>query len=218
MAKHTVQSVEPNIADLVNVWLNSYKLDYKLEQESLNAEIKEYSFLEAIENTYKTRDTEFITAWGKLYKKEIFNKLRYKKALIHEDEQIIHRVFSLATKVVVSTKKLYYYFQNSNSIIGIGYNLKRVDLLEGLNDRAEFLKQNYPNLYKESFATFFVYRCIDLYYEIPKDFKEKKEAKKQTLKYFKIAYKGLKNIKSKAKKRFIIFKFSPTLYRRLFRW
>ena len=33
------QSVEPNIADLANGWLKSYDLDYKLEQESLNAEI-----------------------------------------------------------------------------------------------------------------------------------------------------------------------------------
>lgn len=37
MAK--VQSVEPNIADLANGWLKSYKLPYKLEQESLNTEI-----------------------------------------------------------------------------------------------------------------------------------------------------------------------------------
>lgn len=37
MAK--IQSVEPNIADLANGWMKSYKLDYKLEQESLNTEI-----------------------------------------------------------------------------------------------------------------------------------------------------------------------------------
>ena len=37
--KQTTQSIEPNIADLANGWLKSYKLDYKLEQESLNAEI-----------------------------------------------------------------------------------------------------------------------------------------------------------------------------------
>lgn len=36
MAK--IQSVEPNIADLANGWMKSYKLDYKLEQESLNPE------------------------------------------------------------------------------------------------------------------------------------------------------------------------------------
>lgn len=34
--KKSVQSVEPNIADLVNGWLKKYGLDYKLEQESLN--------------------------------------------------------------------------------------------------------------------------------------------------------------------------------------
>jgi hypothetical protein len=39
MAKNTVQSVEPNIADLANGWLKSYGLDYKLEQEKLNSEI-----------------------------------------------------------------------------------------------------------------------------------------------------------------------------------
>ncbi len=38
MAK-SIQSIEPNIADLANGWLKSYKLDYKLEQESVNAEI-----------------------------------------------------------------------------------------------------------------------------------------------------------------------------------
>lgn len=39
MAKEN-QSVEPNIADLANGWMKSYKLDYKLEQESIgNSEI-----------------------------------------------------------------------------------------------------------------------------------------------------------------------------------
>lgn len=37
MAK--IQSVEPNIEDLANGWLKTYKLDYKLQQESLNSEI-----------------------------------------------------------------------------------------------------------------------------------------------------------------------------------
>lgn len=47
MAKDSIQSVEPNIADLVNGWLKSYKLNYKLEQESLNTEIDQalYDYL-----------------------------------------------------------------------------------------------------------------------------------------------------------------------------
>lgn len=35
----SIQSVEPQIADLANGWMKSYHLDYKLEQESLNTEI-----------------------------------------------------------------------------------------------------------------------------------------------------------------------------------
>lgn len=37
--RKSTQSIEPNIADLANSWLKKYKLDYKLEQESLNTEI-----------------------------------------------------------------------------------------------------------------------------------------------------------------------------------
>jgi hypothetical protein len=37
--KTVVQSIEPNVADLGNSWLKAYKLDYKLEQESVNVEI-----------------------------------------------------------------------------------------------------------------------------------------------------------------------------------
>lgn len=39
MANKNIQSVEPNIADLANGWLKSYKLNYKLEKEALNPEI-----------------------------------------------------------------------------------------------------------------------------------------------------------------------------------
>ena len=39
MTKISIQSVEPIVADLVNGWLKSYGLDYKLEQETLNSEI-----------------------------------------------------------------------------------------------------------------------------------------------------------------------------------
>lgn len=37
--KSGTQSIEPIIADMANGWLKEYKLDYKLEQESLNTEI-----------------------------------------------------------------------------------------------------------------------------------------------------------------------------------
>jgi N-6 DNA Methylase/VRR-NUC domain len=39
MTNKKIKSIEPNIADLANGWLKTYKLDYKLEQETVNDEI-----------------------------------------------------------------------------------------------------------------------------------------------------------------------------------
>lgn len=39
MKHKSKKSVEPIVADLVNGWLKSYRLDYKLEQDSLNSQI-----------------------------------------------------------------------------------------------------------------------------------------------------------------------------------
>ena len=203
-------------ADIVACSTKRFKNEPIIKQDK-PVIIKEFSVLEVIKNTYQTNDMEFLTAWGKLYKKFIFANLRYTKGVYHEDEYIIHHLVSLANKFVLTSQELYYYYYNENSITGSGYKLKRIDLLKALANRGSFLRENYPGLYKESFATFFVYRCIDLYFEIPKDFKDRKLAKKETKKYFNMAYKGLKGIKSPSKKRFIIFKICPSLYRRLFR-
>lgn len=46
--KSKVQSVEPDIADLVNGWLKSYGLDYKLEQASLKNEQPDYELMSTL--------------------------------------------------------------------------------------------------------------------------------------------------------------------------
>lgn len=53
MAKQAVQSVEPNVAFKVDKWLDSYKVDFKREQRSLNAEI------DAALNEYSSKNGGF---------------------------------------------------------------------------------------------------------------------------------------------------------------
>lgn len=203
-------------AEIVSCGVKRFK-DTIEKNENKVVEIKEYSSTKAIANTYKTADMEFVISCAKLFKSDIFDNLRFKVGVIHEDEFVIHYIFDKVNKFVVTNQELYYYFYNDNSITIGSFKLKRIDILRALQDRAEYLKQNYLELYKESFATFFVYRCIDIFFEIPKDFKEKKLAQKLTKQYFNLAYKGLKGIKSPSKKRFLIFKICPSLYGRLFR-
>ena len=179
--------------------------------------IKVYTKKEALENTFKKPcNLEFFVACFKVFKRYIFDNLRFKNGVYHEDEFSCHHIFDKCEKFAVLNEKLYYYYVNDQSITGAGYKLKRIDYLRALIDRAEFFKENYPDLLHD-FSTYLIYRCIDLYFEIPDNFKDKKIAKKETKNIYKQCKKYLKGVKTSSKKRFFIFDISPKLYRRLFR-
>jgi hypothetical protein len=150
-----------------------------------------------------------------LYKKELFDTIRYPLGKIHEDEFVCHRLFDKINNLVVTSEKLYFYYFNPESITGVGYKLKRINYLEALEDRVSFFKENYIDLYADM-AMHLAYQCISVYFEIPKNFSLKKQAQKLTKQIFKRALKLIKGIKTSSRKRFFIFTISPYLYKRIF--
>ena len=68
------------------------------------------------------------TAWNKLYRKRIFNDLRFDEGKLHEDEFIIHKVLFLSNKVVFVPEMLYYYLIRSSGIMGTENRRVRADL------------------------------------------------------------------------------------------
>ena len=46
--------------------------------------------------------------WNKLYKRELFNDIRFPKGKIHEDEFVTYKVFYRAKTVSYVNKELYY--------------------------------------------------------------------------------------------------------------
>ena len=59
-------------------------------------------------------DITFTTVWNKLYKKEIFNNLKFKENVIIEDEGILHRIYGLNRNIGFINKTTYYYLDNTN--------------------------------------------------------------------------------------------------------
>lgn len=57
-----------------------------------------------------------VVAWNKLYKAEIFDKLRYPVGKLHEDEFIIHKILEQCKRCVYTDAKLYYYIKRAGSI------------------------------------------------------------------------------------------------------
>lgn len=118
-----------------------------LEQEVIQGKKFIFDKLEAMNNLYNNMALQTVVAWNKLYKKELFQTLRYLPGKVHEDEYLIHHILNCVNLIVYDDTPLYYYRQRKDSITGKNYNLKRLDVIEAYEDRIEFFqKKGYKGL------------------------------------------------------------------------
>lgn len=81
----------------------------------------------------------FIISCNKLYRKEIFDSLRFKEGKTHEDEFIMHHVYGKCKKIVTLEKSYYYYFVRESSITGsVKGNLNYFDSVDAYIDRMDY--------------------------------------------------------------------------------
>lgn len=136
--------------------------------------IETYTGKEKYKNLYNNLRTAMTVAWNKLYKREIFEEIKYCEGLYHEDEEIICKILDKASVVAYIDSKNYFYLQRAGSITG-NYNLKRKDILVGLKCKMEFLeKKNYSFLYSRALYDYY-YQLIYQYMMIKKHYSEEKE-------------------------------------------
>ena len=81
-----------------------------------------------------------IICCNKLYRNNLFNKLRFPEGKFHEDEFVAHRLLHNANKICSIDQYLYYYRRNDKSITGTAYSEHNFDRIIGRLERADFLK------------------------------------------------------------------------------
>lgn len=160
----------------------------------------------------------YIVAWNKIYKRELWDNLRFPIGFIHEDEAVIHRILIQCRRVVSIDEKLYYYRQIPGSIMHSGVDKRHLDYYSALADRLIVLNKNITDSAFKTIAYKYWYHYMDDYYL----FIEEKDAKlylrrmrkslRRVLYYFvKSRFFSYKDAGSA-----IIFLFSPKLYRKIF--
>ena len=96
---------------------------------------------EAVRRITEITPSCFFTVWGKLYRREIFQKLRFAEDRIHEDVFIMHQVYCASPEIATSSVPVYHYFQRSDSITQSKYHSKRLeDSAQAYWERYLFLK------------------------------------------------------------------------------
>jgi len=121
--------------------------DKENESKTKEFKIQHFTDMEALSQLYVSNDSmgrgneRWIYAVNKLYRRYIFDSLRYKEARIYEDEFIVHEVYFHCKKVTSIPASFYYYVQRPNSIINSPFSVKRFDRVFALKERADFFKK-----------------------------------------------------------------------------
>lgn len=98
------------------------------------------------------------TAWKKLYKRYLFDNLRFPKGKLHEDAFTTYKLVDIASKIVVTDKVGYVYRNNPRSIMNSGFSLKRLHSIEAKQEQLKFIEKKYPELRKFACAEV-IYAC-----------------------------------------------------------
>ena len=83
--------------------------------------------------------------WCKLYKKELFEEVKFTEGYNFEDLAILHELVHRATKIAYLHEPLYYYFINPKGLIANLTTKNEYDHFIAWHRRMSFLQKHYPD-------------------------------------------------------------------------
>ena len=162
-----------------------------------------YDREKVINEIYKTSISYLVIACAKLYKRALFDNLRFKVGKLHEDEFLFHHLMFRVNSFTYIDYPVYNYLIRADGIMGSASEKNLQNSMEAFCDRYEFMQANLPenkeknvNMYLFNLRSFYVSKRVN------KNFR--KLIKKEFKKIYKEPVK--KNILNK------LFNFSTVLY------
>lgn len=116
--------------------------DCENEVEVMNAEV-------ALRRIYESSESalQYVVPWAKLYKRKLFDGIRYPVGKIFEDIYVTHQVLHRCKRIAVIQSKLTYYYQHPDSIMNKKYHVGKLDYLDACKNRICFFQeQGYTQL------------------------------------------------------------------------
>lgn len=200
-------------------------IEYVNEKEFINESseisIEEcivYDNIQSLNNLYSNENIQFIIAVNKLYRRDIFKKIRYQPGKYHEDEFIIHELLYKSNIIIYCKSKLYYYLQRSGSIMTSSFNTKKLDAIEAMEKRMNFFREKGLIDLEYKTQNMFLYYFFPYYYKTKYELKDNKNLEEME-KRFKNNYKYLlknKNYNLRAKILWGVFIINPSIFYTIF--
>lgn len=87
-----------------------------------------------------------LSAWGKLYKRYLFNDIKFPKGRLFEDSATTYMLVDKANKIAINSISKYNYIIRKNSISNAKFSPKKMDLITSTREMNEYVKNKYPDL------------------------------------------------------------------------
>ena len=96
-----------------------------------------------------------VNAVNKLYRKSVFDNLRFPKGKLSEDAFMMVKLLCGVDRAVLHTKPEYYYVHREDSITTSRYKPRDMNVIEAYTENRRFVMQHYPQLKKQADFRYF---------------------------------------------------------------
>ena len=127
---------------------NFYYIDHNEKKTPYSNENVNVKMLEGVYKIAHNIRLSNNCVWNRLYKRHLFNEIRFPKGKTFEDIFVMHKLIENANKLVLSSQCKYYYLLRENGITLGQFNLSQLDQVEAYMQRHEYISSNYVNLEK----------------------------------------------------------------------
>lgn len=157
--------IEPNAVEELLCGLKKYSGDiaccrffFEYESKTKNAssqtgEIKCYNKEEALKEVLSKRSIGY-AAWGKLYKRKLFDRVEFPVGKIHEDIPVTPKIFLMSNVIITLDKALFHYRQQEGSLSRGAYKKSHYDLFQFSVDN-HYIVDIYPSLKDAYYASLY---------------------------------------------------------------
>ena len=128
---------------------------------------------DAIENLLYQKNIFHTGPFGKIYRKDIFDGIRFPVGLIYEDLGTVYRNFLKCSKIAFTSEKLYYYRIREGSTMRQSYSPKMLSCIPVSRQLYEDISTRYPSL-KAAAASRAFSANRNVYFMLPYDRKEER--------------------------------------------
>lgn len=128
------------------------------------------------------------SAWGKLFKKELWETTRFPKGKLFEDISTIYKTFLDASRIAIISNPLYVYILRDDSIMGSKFDTKKMQAIYSTHEMLEGIKKTEKEELITAAYCRYISMCFNILFQTePKSNEEKyilneiKKYRKKTL-------------------------------------